>query len=238
VAFTLLGDDLESMEAARIALEPLMFPRQPERVLPMVRRYFHDLAPTRMAFKPLLADIDATIAAGQFWRLPAPYRDHTQNSLWVYAPVRSGDGRTGNGRSGNEWSMFVRQANLPDELPDARIALILKTVERYGLRLGTVSQKQGPVPISPDDTPLYRILAREAERRYRVQAGMQLLYRSTSDSRFLRPLGITCYGVSPYPVDYHQSTSIHGANERIRLDFFMEGVGYMRNVVTEWANAT
>jgi acetylornithine deacetylase/succinyl-diaminopimelate desuccinylase-like protein len=228
VAFTLLGDDLESMEAARIALEPFMFPRDPERVLPTVRRYFRDLAPTRMAFKPMLTDIDAAIAAGQFWRLPAPYRDHTQNSLWVYSPVRSG----------TKWSMLVRQANLPDELPDERIAVILKAVEPYGLRLGTVSQKQGPVPISPDDTPLFRILAREAERRYRVQTGLQLLYRSASDSRFLRPLGIACYGVSPYPVDFHQSTSIHGPNERIRLDFFMEGIGYMRNVVTEWANAT
>ncbi|HEU4887729.1 MAG TPA: M20/M25/M40 family metallo-hydrolase [Thermoanaerobaculia bacterium] len=228
VSFTILGDDLQSMEAARIALEPLMFPREPERVLPVVRRYFRDLAPTRMAFKPMLADIDGTIAQGQFWRLPAPYRDHTQNSLWVYAPVRSGDG----------WSMFVRQANLPDEQPDERMAVILKTVERYGLRLGTVSQKQGPVPISPDDTPLFRILAGEAERRYKVQAGLQLLYRSASDSRFLRPLGIVCYGISPYPVDFYQSTSIHGVDERIRLDFFMEGVGYMRNVVKEWAGAS
>lgn len=228
VGFTLLGDDLASMEAARIALEPLMFPREPERVLPVVRRYFRDLAPTRVAFKPLLADIDSTITRGQFWKLPAPYRDHLQNSLWVYAPVRSGDG----------WSMFVRQANLPDELPEERIAFILKTVEPYGLRLGTVSQKQGPVPISPDDTPLFRILAGEAERRYKVQTGLQLLYRSASDSRFLRPLGIVCYGISPYPVDFFQSISIHAADERIRLDFFMDGVGYMRNVVKEWAGVT
>jgi acetylornithine deacetylase/succinyl-diaminopimelate desuccinylase-like protein len=228
VAFTLLGDDLESMRAARIALEPLMFPRDPERVLPVVRRYFRDLAPTRVAFKPYLADIDAAIARGQFWRLPEPYRDHLQNSLWVNAPVRSGDG----------WSMLVRQGNLPDELPDERIAMIVKMVEPYGLRLGTVSQKQGPVPISPDDTPLFRILAGEAERRYKVQTGLQLLYRSTSDSRFLRPLGITCYGVSPYPVDFFQSTTIHGIDERIRLDYFMDGVGYMRNVVSEWSGTT
>jgi hypothetical protein len=29
--------------------------------------------------------------------------------------------------------------------------------------------------------------------------------------------------------------SIHGANERIRLDYFMDGVGYLRNVVNAWA---
>lgn len=225
VVFTLVGDDLAQMHAARIALEPRMFPTEPERVLPVVRRFFRQLSPTRIAFRPLLADIDRTIAEGQFWRLPAPYRDLTQNSLWVYAPQASG----------KQWSMVVRQANLPDEIPAERIAAIVKAVEPFGLRLGEVQQQQGPVPVSTEETPLFRILEREAERRYKVQAGTQLLYRSATDSRFLRPLGITCYGVSPYPVDFFQSLSIHGPNERIRLDFFMDGVGYMRNVVTEWA---
>ncbi len=227
VVFTVEGDDLASMQKARIALEPLMFPREAERVLPIVRRFFQQLAPTRIAFKPILADVDRAIAEGEFWRLPVPYRDLTQNTLRVYAPVRSGD----------RWSMTVRQANLPDERPDDRIAFITRMVEPYGLRLGSVLHKEGPVPVSPDTTPLFGILAREAERRYRVNTGLQILYRSTSDSRFLRPLGIHCYGVSPYPVDYFQSLSIHGIDERIRLDYFMDGIGYMRNVVQEWANA-
>ena len=227
VVFTVTGDDLASMQKARIALEPLMFPREPQRVLPIIRRYFQQLAPTRVAFKPLLADIDRAITEGEFWRLPTPYRDLTQNTLWVTGPARSGD----------RWSMTIRQANLPDELPDARIASIMNVVEPYGLRLGSVLQKEGPMPVSADDTPLFAMLVREAERRYKVRAGLHILYRSASDSRFLRPLGITCYGVSPYPVDFFQSLSIHGADERIRLDYFMDGVGYMRNVVKEWADA-
>ena len=153
--------------------------------------------------------------------------------------VAGGSGRklSGPARSGDRWSMTIRQANLPDELPDARIASIMNVVEPYGLRLGSVLQKEGPMPVSPDDTPLFAMLVREAERRYKVRAGLHILYRSASDSRFLRPLGITCYGVSPYPVDFFQSLSIHGADERIRLDYFMDGVGYMRNVVKEWADA-
>ena len=71
----------------------------------------------------------------------------------------------------------------------------------------------------------------------RVRAGLQVLYRSTSDSRFLRPLGIVCYGLSPYPVDFFQSTSIHAADERIRLDYFLDGVDYMKSVIAEWARA-
>lgn len=225
VVFTIEGNDLESMQKARFALEPYMFAREPERVLPVVRRFFRDLAPTRMAFKPMLADIDRAIAQGKFWRLPTPYRDLTQNSLWVTAPMRSG----------RQWSMTITQANLPDERPENRIAWVETIVRPYGLRIGEIRQKQGPVPVSADDTKLFRILDREAERRYEVAAGLQLLYRSATDARFLRPLGIVCYGVSPYPVDFFQSISIHGPNERIRVDYFLDGVDYMRKVVEEWA---
>jgi acetylornithine deacetylase/succinyl-diaminopimelate desuccinylase-like protein len=228
VLWTLVGDDLAKMKEARIAMEPRMFPREPERILPVVRKYFQQLAPTRVAFKPLLSDIDRAVAQGKFWQLPPPYRDLTQNSLWMNEPRPDG----------KQWSMVVRQANLPDENPDEKIAAIVEAVKPYGLRLGEIVQKEGPVPVSSDDTPLFRILAREAERRYHVEAGLQLLYRSASDARFLRTRGIVCYGVSPYPVDFFQSISIHGVDERIRIDYFMDGVGFMRNVVTEWATGT
>jgi acetylornithine deacetylase/succinyl-diaminopimelate desuccinylase-like protein len=225
VVFPLLGDDAESLRQARIALEPYMFPSEAERVLPVVRRFFRQLAPTRIAFKPYLADIDRTIAEGEFWRLPAPYRDLAQNSLWVTGPVRAGDG----------WAMTVWQANLPDERPEDRIAAIGRIVAPYGVRVGEIWERQGPVPVSPDDTPLFTILRAEAERRYAVKAGLQILYSSSTDSRFLRPLGIICYGVSPYPVDYFQSNSIHGANERIGLGYFLEGLGYTKAIVERWA---
>jgi len=134
--------------------------------------------------------------------------------------------------------MTVTQANLPDERPEDRMAVIERVVAPYGVRVGEVRQKQGPVPLSPVDTPLFAILRGEAERRYKVQTGQQILYRSATDARFLRPRGIICYGVSPYPVDYFQSISIHAANERIRLDYFMDGVGYVRSVVSEWATGS
>jgi acetylornithine deacetylase/succinyl-diaminopimelate desuccinylase-like protein len=225
VVFTVEGDDLESMQRARFALEPYMFAREPDRVLPVIRDFFSDLAPTRIAFKPTLADIDGTIAKGQFWRLAMPYRDFTQNSLWVTAPARAG----------HRWSMTITQANLPDERPDDRIAWVENLVKPYGLRVAAIRQKQGPVPVSTDDTALFRILEREAERRYKVEAGLQLLYRSGTDARFLRPIGIICYGVSPYPVDFFQSVSIHAANERIRVDYFIDGIQYMRTVISAWA---
>lgn len=219
------GHDAESLRAARFALEPLMFPREPQRILPSVRRYFQNIAPTRVAYRKLLADIDATIAQGDFWRLPEPYRDLTQNSVWASAP-RQESGR---------WVMTVRQANLPDEKPADRIAAVERIVAPHGVRLARVTSRQGPVPVSREDTPVFEELVREARQRYGVDAGAVLLYRSTSDARFLRPRGIECYGVSPYPVNFFQSRAIHGVDERIQLDWYLEGVGYMRRVVAAWA---
>jgi acetylornithine deacetylase/succinyl-diaminopimelate desuccinylase-like protein len=221
------GSDVESLRRARFALEPYMFPREPERVLPEVEKYLRSVAPTRVAFRDYFADIRQTIRDGQFWRIPASYRDLTQNSVWATAPVRDA----------NRWEMTVTLLNLPDEEPAKRIALVKKVVAPFGVAIAVKTQ-EGPVPLSPDDTPLFEILKKEGERRYKVPAGTQIAYRSFTDSRFVRPRGIVAYGVSPYPVDYFQSITIHGANERIRLQAFTEGIAYMRAVVSEWARGS
>lgn len=225
VRLSLTGPDEESLRQARFVLQRYSTRREPNRVLEEVRRHFRDLAPTRVSNRSYLADIDAAIARGEFWRLPVAYRELTQDSIWVSAPSAT------NGR----WTMDVRLLNLPDTDPDARIEFVLRAVEPHGVKIGKVFEKQGPVPLSTSDTPLFRLLTREATRRYRVPAGVQVLFRSATDSRFLRRRGIVCYGVSPFPADYFQSLAIHGADERIRLDWFNQGVAFMRQVVRDWA---
>ena len=228
VNLTLGADRIEALQALRVALEPHIASREPDRILPGVRTYFRDIAPTRVAMRDLLADIDRTIRNGEFWKLSAPYRDLAQNSLWVGAPQRSADG----------WSMRVMMMNLPDELPDARIAWLTAIAEAHGVPIAAVHGKQGPVPLSPTDTPLFGLVANEARARYGVEAGSQVLYRSTTDARFLRPLGIICYGLSPYPVDFFHSQTIHRTDERIRIQDFQQGVAFLRNVVAQWARQT
>jgi acetylornithine deacetylase/succinyl-diaminopimelate desuccinylase-like protein len=220
------GRDQESLRQARFALEPHMFPREPQRIHPSVRKYFKDVAPTRLAYRRLLADIDKTIATGQFWRLPLAYRDLTQNTMWAEAPMQR-EGR---------WTMLIRQANLPDENPDDRIAAVAKLVEPFGARVARVTAKQGPVPVSTDATALFEVLRAEAKERYGTEAGAIVLYRSITDARFLRARGIICYGIAPFPVSYYQSNSIHAKDERIRLDWFVQGVGYLRRAVATWAD--
>jgi len=215
---------LDALKESRIVLEPFMFSRRPDRVLPEVRTYLAQLAPTRIAFRELLADIDATIRNGQFYQLPPTYRSLLQNNLVTGPPQRAGD----------EWQMVVTLFNLPDEDPDQRIAWLESTIAPAGVRVQVLS-REGPVPLSSANTRLFEILAAEARERYKVPAGVQILYRSSSDSRFLRTLGIAAYGVSPYPVTYHQSITIHHADESITIGSFQDGVEYMGDVVRSWA---
>ena len=214
----------EKLLDLRIALEPYMTSRDRHRVLPGVRRFFRDVAPSRIAFKDYLADIDGTIARGEMWRLPLGYRELLQDSLYVTEPWQDG----------KQWVMSVLMLNLPDENPDARIAWLEKFVEPYGPRV-EIQKKEGPVPMSSTDTPLFSTLANEARTFYRVNAGSEVLYASITDCRFIRSHGIACYGVSPYLVDIAQSVTIHRPNERIRLDWFMDGIEYLRRAVRAWA---
>lgn len=225
VEVVLTAQDQDALRQARITLQPYMFPREAERVLPEIAHYFATIAPTRYAYRPYLADIEQAIRGGEFWRLPASYRDYAQNTVWADAPKQE------NGR----WIMVARQVNLPDELPDRRIAWLEQIVKPHGVTIAAIPVKEGPVPLSRIDTPLFALLKKEAETRYKVTTGEQVQYRSTSDCRFLRLQDIVCYGVSPFPVDFFQSQTIHRTNERIRLQWFTQGIDFMRSVTTKWS---
>lgn len=209
---------------ARMALEPYITSRESARVLPEVRQFFRDLATTRIAFKDSLSDIDRAIAEGKLWNLPPAYRDLLQNTMNIEMPLPEGD----------HWYMAVQMLNLPDELPKARAEWMRQFVARYGATV-SVDSEEGPVPSSRTDTPLMKALADGARAYYGVNAGSEVLYLSISDCRFLRIRGMQCYGVSPYLVDFSQSLTIHHPDERIRIDWFMNGIDYFERVVLSWA---
>ena len=56
-----------------------------------------------------------------------------------------------------------------------------------------------------------------------------------TDSHFFRTLGITGYGVSPFPISEADSRGVHGNNERLSLDALTFGVQFMYEVVNRVA---
>lgn len=229
VTADLEGPTRESIRRARIALEPYFQPRDPERIAPEVARYFRAVAPVRLEFRRLLADIDRTIAEGKFWVLPETYRELTQNNVWAEQIDTSQAGR---------FRMRVHLVNLPDEDPGERLRWLERVVRPFGVRIAEVSARQGPSPLSSELTPLFELLRREVRTTYgNVIVGPVVLARSTSDARFLRPHGIVCYGFQPFRVDFFQSLSVHSVDERARLDWFVQGVELTRHAVRRFAES-
>ncbi|HEX3070635.1 MAG TPA: M20/M25/M40 family metallo-hydrolase [Thermoanaerobaculia bacterium] len=229
VRLLLHAPDRQSMQALRIALEPFMTSADPDRVLPEVKEFMHDLAPLRIEQGQFLDDVNRTIAAGKFWLLPGGYRELTQNAL--YPATIESDRPSG-------VSMRVNLYNLPDENPDTRIEWLRGIASRYGATIAQVFEKIGPTPISSRHTPMFDLIAAEALKQYPgARAGTEILVTSTNDSRYLRAKGIDAYGLMPLPTDWYQTQGIHSIDERLRTDWFQNGVQLMHNITQRFAFA-
>lgn len=212
----------ENLEKARIDLEPYFEPFDPERILPEVRTFFRAIAPHRVVNRDRLADIDATVKAGEFWALDVSYRALTQNNI---SP-------SGIRQSGSGYHMDVVLMNLPDELPQSRLARLLAIVQPYQLK-AEVLDTMGPTAISSVETPFFKIIEDTVKQIHgpRAPVGQVILWHQTNDSRYLRAIGIQTYGVSPFLLDFLQSQGIHSVDERVRIDWFLQGVAFTRQAV-------
>jgi len=226
VKVRLRARDRSSMQAVRVALEPFITPPDPDRVLPEVREFLHDLAPLRVEQQQFLNDISATIAAGKFWLLPSGYRELTQNIVWPTTIEQDARGAT----------MEVSLLNLPDENPDTRIDWLRTLSARYGATIEEVLEKNGPAPISSTHTPLFALIAAEAGRQYRgTHTGSEILVTWSNDSRYLRARGMEAYGLMPFATDWYQTQGIHSIDERVRVDWFNDGVALVRRATSRFA---
>ncbi|MGH9420390.1 MAG: M20/M25/M40 family metallo-hydrolase, partial [Thermoanaerobaculia bacterium] len=227
VKLRLHAEDRQSMQALRLALEPYITPNDPDRVLPEVPGFLHDLAPLRVEQRQNLTDINRTIAAGKFWLLPSGYRELMQNVVWPAAIEPAARGVT----------MRVNLYNLPDENPDARIEWLRNLAARYGATIEEVIDKTGPAPITSANTPLYALIVAEAQQRYPgTRSGSEILVKESNDSRYLRTRGIEAYGLMPFPTDWYQTQGIHSIDERMRVDWFNEGVALLRGITRRFAS--
>ena len=222
VTVRLRAPSRDVMQRVRLSLEPYLSPRDPDHILPEVREFFRDLAPLRVEHRQLLEDIDRTVAGGKFWLLARGYKELTQNIVFPQNIKSDANGVT----------MDVYLYNLPDEDPDRRIAWLQSQVRPLGARVDAVLTRNGPAPLTSRHTPLFALIEKEVHQQYGgVRVGTEILAASSNDSRFLRAHGIECYGLWPFPVDFYQTQGIHSTNERIRIDWYMQGVTLMRRLI-------
>jgi acetylornithine deacetylase/succinyl-diaminopimelate desuccinylase-like protein len=218
----LRSDRREPLERARIALQAMTIRHDPETVHPELRRFLISSARNRVDGAALLSNLDATMTEGRFWRVLAPYRQMSQHHF-VAQGIRSTD----------EGRFLLNIAARAPAGADAGVLIgLLDTVAgQENLELRVIDQRSAEVTSS--DTPLFSLLTAEIQQEYGadVDVGPIIISGATTDSRYLRRIGITTYGVWPHPVDYFSSRGIHGTDEKLRLDWFVQGVALMERIV-------
>jgi len=121
---------------------------------------------------------------------------------------------------------------LPDETTDAMTAKVRETLPKGG-ELQVLLSGQ-PVPESPSDTELFRVLSSSFKKAEAGSIVGAVVGAGTSDSRYFRARGIVAYGIAPFKVNYYDADTVHANDERIRARFFAEGVRLMRTIVSRF----
>jgi acetylornithine deacetylase/succinyl-diaminopimelate desuccinylase-like protein len=225
VTINLSSNDRRTLEKTRNALLPLQSPEDPTRVLPEVPPILAGMAAHRVSGRVLLQDVDRVIAEGDFWKLHPTYRYLMQNLVRLDG-IRERDGG---------FVLRLVLENLPDQVPESEIERVRAIVAPFGVDVDVVLV-QGPSPISSWATPFYEDIEHSVRQTYGdVGVGPQIQPLVSNDSRYLRAIGIQAYGMWPFPVSLYQTLGIHQVDERVRLDWFMEGVEMSRYLVRRYA---
>lgn len=218
----------ETLEDLRISLEPWFTVDTPERLLPGVREYLQAVAPHRQVRPEYFRDPAATIARGRFWDIPEKIRSLMGRHVQAGAVEDSPEG-------GVEMDVVIHF--LPDESPAESVRWFRDLASGLPVEAELVLTMD-PAPLSSTATPFWDAIVAAIRQRYgEMTVGPMVIPSGTTDSRFLRARGIDAYGFWPFPVDVYQSRGIHGPDERLRLDWFMEGVDLTRELARGWARA-
>ncbi len=88
---------------------------------------------------------------------------------------------------------------------------------------------------SPYDDPFFDALVRESvDGRAQIVAG-PAVSPGTTDSRFLRPMGVRAYGLVPFEVTKEELKGIHGNDERVSVENVRRGLRVVYRAVVDVA---
>ena len=121
---------------------------------------------------------------------------------------------------------------LPDQDPQAFLA-------ELGGILGSdiaVETQMGFTPaVSSSETGLFRLIEDVTRRHFASATIVPSVISGFTDSHFLRDLGITAYGYSPFVIPREDRAGVHGNDERLSIENIRRGVRVMSDVVRGWA---
>lgn len=122
---------------------------------------------------------------------------------------------------------------LPGTTPEDMLAYLERTVHDDKIKFEVLGG--GAAAVSPWDDPLFDAITRNlVDGRDHVVAAPFISIGST-DSTYLRPLGVNAYGIIPVEITDHDLLGMHGNDERIRVTEVGDGLRRLFGIVVDYA---
>ena len=152
------------------------------------------------------------------------------------APVMVSGGFRGNVIPGSaEATVNVRV--LPGTDPHDIVREITRIVSdpAVTVRLANPNLTASRAAASPEDTALYRALARQAKRTFPTAEVTPYLFQAGTDAAPWRDRGVPVYGIYPYPITAEELTRMHGNDERVSIESLRLGTEMIYDTLVEVA---
>lgn len=118
---------------------------------------------------------------------------------------------------------------LPGVSPEEVISWIKSKVSDSSIQISTASYKGSSI-ISPADGVGPNAITSVIQKRWPQTTVAKALSVGSTDSFFLRELGVPTYGFNPIPMHSDDRVRIHGPDERIKKEYFFLGIDLMTEI--------
>ena len=217
------------------ALDRINSYKTPFKVLPVVEEFLHEMAPYEPPARARkFRNIRQALQNKKFQE--DIERDESLNYLLrdtISLTMLGGSGQT-NVIPPEAWAnLDVRL--LPGEDPKQFLETIRRVVDDPNVTVQPENPEFRRANYSPTNTALFDAI-REVSKQY--FPGTPVVPRLTSgytENQRYRPLGINCYGYSPYTATAEEGSTEHGNDERIRVEEVRRGPRVLYDVIARVA---
>ena len=121
---------------------------------------------------------------------------------------------------------------LPGSDPGEMREMVAREMARDGVKVRQLPSHTQPANSSDFRTPEFAALARHAGNK-QDDIIAPMLSPGASDGRYFRCSGVACYGWVPFPISAGDLGGVHGANERVSINSFEQGIRNLYHGVVE-----
>jgi acetylornithine deacetylase/succinyl-diaminopimelate desuccinylase-like protein len=213
------------------ALDKIINYQAPLKVLPMMEELFHDRAP----YEP-------PARAQWFLNIRQALEDKTfqqeiEADEWLNSMLRAtisltmlGGSRQNNVVPPEAWAnLDVRL--LPGDDPQQFLESIRRVVDDSNVTVEPMGKNIRPANASPTDTALFQAIREVSKKYFPGTPVVPVFSNGSNENQRYRPLGIICYGFTPYLTTAMELSSVHGNDERIRIEEVCRGPIVLYDVV-------